>query len=560
MALSSCDAALSSIAIILSLFVAAETLVVARVRFDLTETGVLDSSQRTAYATVSTIVASAITAFIRDCLRKLWAAKIDPLFVPSTDRHRLQGKWGVVLAVGSLREVCQHFDVQLTYLTATLITTSIVASLTPTISTRDIKFDVEVARGLPSLCAPVRDQPDGRYSVFEWPLPNRSYLSSGGNWDGCPPRWALTLMGGINTVNTSQYAYMDLGVAIKSTAIGAPLSVYGTDHTTKLGAELFNLTGYYGSSILNTTQCVRVMIATPVSCRKGGSVEVNANGTITATSEDGQCSITSFGEVVGARKDLMANTICPKGSPGQATMVLGGINSYARWLAVAVNDPDRPLEDANATGYQYSITCDVDARNVFRHQEVTLSLQDAAQIQETNLGRQLKGGGVNCTPEFDVDASLGLLATAIAANWQPLSQNDGTDGWFDSIGHMVVDESGRQARLPPYAFPNSQNALDDTLGLVIALTTARINGSFHNVPVKGTVNNTRVGSGKLASLAYALPPLLTAATLLALLLPAWRSKQTTFSSIELESLAGCEWLREDGSAPLLGSLSGKART
>lgn len=549
MALSSCDAALSSIAIVLTLLIIAETVVVVFVRIDLTKTGVLSSSQRTAYATVTTIIATAITIFVTDCLRRLWVAKIDPLFLSSRDRQRIQGKWRVVLAVGSLREMFQHFEVQITYVIAALITTSIVASLTPTIATQDIRFHVEVASGLPSQCAPVYDQQISNFTGYEWQLPNKSWLSSAGNWDGCPPRQAVTIMSGINIINTSQFAYMDLGVAVKSTAIGAPLSVYGTDHATKKNANFYDIIGDYGSTIHNTTQCVRVMTGTPVSCNKGGSVEVNDNNTITATSEDGRCSVMSSSSVSDpTAKNLMAKRICPKGDPGQATIVLGGINEYAKALAAAINDQNRPYKDSDAfdPGYRYAITCEVDARNVFRYREVILSLQDSAQIQETNLGRQLRGGrDIDCK-EFNVDDHLGLLATAVAANWQPLFQNEGADGWFDSISQKVtVDEKGMQPRLRPYAFNNSQNALDDTLGLVIALTTARMDRSLENVSANATVINTRVGSGKLASLAYALPPLITAATLLALFLPVLCSKKTAFSSIQLENLAECEWLREN---------------
>lgn len=546
MALSTWDLVSSFIAVILGLAILAETIIVTRVRFNLTEAGQYDGFQRAAYATVSTIIASLITAFITSCLRNLWVARIDELFVPSADRRRLQGKWSVILAVGSLLDICGHFEVQLTYLVAALITTSIVASLTPTPATRDIKFDVDVAPGLPWRCAMVRDESDPRYSVYEWQLPNGSYLAAGGNWAGCPSRWAVTLMGGINFINASQYAYTDLGVAVKSTAIGAPVSIYGRDPVTETGTGITGFLSRYGSNVINTTQCVLVMVSNPVSCSQGGRVTVNSDGTITATSDDGLCSTRSLSAVDDTQTGgLMAKAICATGEPGQATIVLGGINAFARWLAVAVNDPDRPFEDQDAVGYRYAITCKLDARDVFRYREVTLSLLDSTQVRETNMGRQLNGGRINCK-EFDPSANLGLLATAISANWQPLAQNDGMSGWFDSINQMTIDKSGRQARPAPYAFANSQNALDDTLGLVIALATARINGTSEATPATGMIINTRVGSGKLLGLAYAIPPFLTTVALLALLLPTLWSQQTSFSSRRLSDIAGLGWLRDRG--------------
>jgi len=313
MALSVLDTWLSFAAIILALVVTAETLIVALTRFDLTEVGSYDGFQRAAYATASTIIASLITAFIVSCLRQLWLARIDRLFVPSTDRRSLQGRWGTILAVGSLADLFWHFDVQITYLVAALITTSIVARLTPTSATRDISFGLDVAPGLPWRCAMVREASDKRYSVYEWQLPNGSYLSAGGNWAACPSRWAVTLMGGINFINTSQYAYADLGVTVKLSAIGAPVSVYGKDPVTGMGSEISGFLSRYGSDAVSTTQCVRVMTANPVSCRRGGSVVVNSDRTITSTSEDGTCSTRSIRAAADTQTDgLMAKAICAR--------------------------------------------------------------------------------------------------------------------------------------------------------------------------------------------------------------------------------------------------------
>jgi len=208
---------------------------------------------------------------------------------------------------------------------------------------------------------------------------------------------------------------------------------------------------------------------------------------------------------------------------------------------VAINEPERPVEDGDAIGYRYAITCDLDARNAFRYRNVTLFLRDSKQIEETNMGCQLSGDATDCR-DFDPSANLGLFGAAVSANWQPLSQNDGLSGWFDSINQMTIDKSGRQAREPPYAFDNSRNALEDTLGLVIGLATARINGTSESVQARGTFINARVGSGKLPGLAYAVPPLLTAVVLLVLALSVLSTMRPEFSCIRLEHLAQCGWL------------------
>lgn len=546
MALSNWDCASAAGAFILSLAILAETILVALIRFNLTNVGPYSSLQRAAYATVSTLIASAITAFITSSLRKLWVTAVDQLFTPVTSRDRLQSKWSVVLAVGSLMDTMRHFQVQLTYLAAALITTCIVASLTPTTDKLSIDIETDVAPGLPWRCAMVRNFSDERYSVYEWRLPNGSYLASGGNWGTCPSRWAVTLMGGINFFNASQYAYADLGVAVKSTAIGAPVSIYGGDPATGVSSSFPGFIGKFGSSALETTQCVRVMPSNPVSCHRGGDLKQNQAGTVTATSDDGLCSATSLNTVKDWQTgNVITKAICAKGDPGQATIVLGGLGAYGKWLAVALNDPDRPYEDEDSAGFTITITCNLDARDVFRYRQVTLSLQDSAQIQETNMGRQLNGGSLDCR-DFNVADNLGLMATAVSANWQPLSQNDGMDGWIDSINQMTVDKSSRQPRLPPYSLSGSSNALEDTLGLVIALTTARINGTAETIPATATIVNTRVGSGTLLGLVYTIPPMATAAVIFAILARVLLPSQTpSFSSIKLRDIAGLSWLQTD---------------
>jgi hypothetical protein len=77
MALSSCDVVLLVFALLLSLAITAETVIVVPVKFDLTDTGPYSGLQRAAYVTVSTIIASAITTFIPSRIRKLWIADVD---------------------------------------------------------------------------------------------------------------------------------------------------------------------------------------------------------------------------------------------------------------------------------------------------------------------------------------------------------------------------------------------------------------------------------------------------------------------------------------------------
>jgi hypothetical protein len=227
------------------------------------------------------------------------------------------------------------------------------------------------------------------------------------------------------------FAYPDLGVAAKSSTIGAPISIYGLDPVTLLGGSFVSFLNVYGSNGVKTTQCVRVMVSNPVSCHWGGRVNFTAGerGPITVRSDDGSCTVTSESGVNDPATDgLMAKQICPKGEPGQVTIVLGGTSAFASWLAVAINCPSIATEDTDVPyGYTFAIICNVDARNVFRYRELTLSLQDSNQIQQTNLGRRLTGGDKDCR-SFNLDQDLRLMGAAVSANWKDLAQNDGIDG------------------------------------------------------------------------------------------------------------------------------------
>ncbi|KAJ4129432.1 hypothetical protein NW765_016305 [Fusarium oxysporum] len=528
MALSTNDVVLSIVALFLSLAITAETIVVVLVKFNLTEVGPYTAWQRSVYTTVTTIIASTITSFISSQIRGLWLAHLDLHFVTAINSgqfRRIEGKWQTVLGVGKVSDQFRFWNIGATYLVAGLITTSVVASLNPTISTRRTTYNAGVSLGLPWRCAPVRDEPDSRYSVYEWPLGNGSFLSSGGNWGDCPPRLANAFIAGINTVDPSAYVYSDHGVAVKSTAIGAPISIFGFDQIFKLGKTFTQFLDQYGNNIANTTQCVRVMTSNPVSCQAGGTVSWASRGNtnVQVTSDDETCNATSPEALNDpSREAIMVKEICPGEKPGQATIVLGGTHAFGFWLSFAMNDPNRFCKDRDPdtegcfhVGYSYAITCRVDVRNVFSYREVTLNFQDSQQRQETKLAMQLSGDSQDCA-DFDPDQNLGLFGSAISANWASIAQNDGLKGYIDSIMSTTVNWTldMREPRQPPYAFQNSRNPLEDTLGLVIAMSSSRLNGTMDAITANAVIIHTRVGSGSSASFAYCIPPAISAIILL----------------------------------------------
>jgi hypothetical protein len=525
--------ALSFSAFLACLSIVVLTTVVIVRPIHLTSYGSYSGHQRALYATLTTVVASTITSFTSSQIRRLWVAEVDSRFLDAVRQNRvrnIQGEWRTVLGVGSVGDWFRYWKIQLSYLGTALVTTAIVASITPTLTTRTVEYDPLVSSGLPCDCAAVSNTPgDGYY----WNLENGLTITAGGNWGGCPPRVAVTLMASINAQNPDVFAYSDLGVAVYPTAIGTPVTVYGS--IAGLGQSLSDLLSVYGSNAVYTTQCVRTMNTNPISCHVGGMVDTSGGGgLIVVTSSDGACSVSAGAGYNLSVDSIMAKGMCTYGEVGQATIILGATFWYAWWLALAIGKPFGSDPHSSDT---FAVTCNVDARDVFRYRNVTLSLQDTNQISKTNLGRQVAGFGEECEI-FKPEENYGLLAIAAVANWQDLQQNEGSDGWFDSINQFTVDPTGSAPRLPPYAFQNSQNSLEDVLGLTAALVTSRLNSTTVRVPGTAMITSTRVGSGKLFGLVYVIPPFFAALVLLALMTRNSAAGERGFSTINLEDLIG----------------------
>lgn len=530
------------LALLVSLAIAALLLVVVLKQIDLTKTGAYSGRQRALYATVCTIIASLLTTLIKAQIRRLWILQIDATFSEARDLHKLQrlnSKWRTILDVGSLMEMLKNWHVQLSFVGTTLVTTALVAGLTPTLTTRTLEsVDITVSsaqlyQGIN--CAMATSRSDYFYS---WPKADGGYVMTNPAGGGCPTRQAVTLMGNINIQNPTNYAYADMGVAVSPTAIGTPIAAYAS--RADIAPDLDSALEQYGSALQGMTLCVPVMKKSPVSCRVAGSMTAFADG-ILATSDNKLCSIRSNNTVGSASGARMAKGLCTHGSVGQATIVLAGTSGYAFWIATAIGDSslDAREKAGTLTGAQFVVTCDVDTRDVYEFRNVTLRLQNPDRSVSAAFGRTLAitPDSSPCQPPANYGPDLGLVATTAVAPWQVLLQNEGLDGWFDSLGQSAIGFSAGERRTAPWAFNNSRNALDDVFGLVAALVGSRMNSTTTmQVPVEASITSTRIGTGHLWALVFVLPPLFAATAILVLLLVNQKSKPTEFTAVNLEHL------------------------
>ena len=181
-------------------------------------------------------------------------------------------------------------------------------------------------------------------------------------------------------------------------------------------------------------------------------------------------------------------------------------------------------------GYTYAVTCTVDTSDVIFYRRVTLTLQGSSNTSDTSFARTLSSSGEECHPVQPIISNI-LFATAAAANWQLLSQNMGIVGLTDSLGQATGNW-----RKPPYAFPNSRNPLEDSLGLVAALVVSRVNNSGRYVPTEEStgeyayVQATRLGTRKREALLLLVPPVATTIVFLVLMFVSFRNEQSHYNS------------------------------
>jgi hypothetical protein len=335
---------------------------------------------------------------------------------------------------------------------------------------------------------------------------------------GSPAHEAMQLSHGINIVNSDVYAYVDEGVAVHSSAIGTPHSVYAAKNGS---GRLVGLLEDYDWNVQNISTCVPVMVRNPFKCRKGGQMDWTTGDTLMRLySDDGTCMVTQ--KVRNVNDTEMLKGWCTYGEIGQATLLLGANFNYHAWLAVAIGDEEIPPYSVPPR-YTYSIQCDVDARNVFEYREVVLKLSNLPQSSD-GFSRGLISVGP-CTPSYNSTITDTLIASAATANHFLLTENLGASGWFETINTLVTRSGGYglkaedSKRSPPWAFNDSSNALEDIFGLTAALATSRIYKNSTTLLADGTATYrfTRIGSGSLFGLAFAVPPFLCGLVLLFLL-------------------------------------------
>lgn len=175
-------------------------------------------------------------------------------------------------------------------------------------------------------------------------------------------------MGSINKQDPSAFVYADAGVDVASSAIGVNIGAYSTAQLN-MGKGLAEVLSEYGSSAIEVSACVPVMVKNPISCRVGGTVTAYNPNSLSVSSIDSMCT-TNATYAMTVDQGLMGSAFCPSGNVGQGTIVIGATSTLTHWLGSAMG-----LEVSHGIQDTFAVTCDVDATNVYEYRQVTLSLQ-----------------------------------------------------------------------------------------------------------------------------------------------------------------------------------------
>ncbi|KAH0556996.1 hypothetical protein GP486_005212 [Trichoglossum hirsutum] len=471
------------------------------------------------YTFVLVILATLLATFIRNQLRILWVREVDRLLAEqggAVGWDVLNKRWRTSLGIARIRERWGSFaniKIDLTYITAGLLISCITAGLSLYSDGRSVQYHPKIPDGRDYFCANITTTEPADF-LF-WQLDGEKYYTVYTDLVLCPTLEAETLFGNINNKNASNYAYSDMGVAVLPTALGVPASVYGW--VADRDEAIISLSTQYRVGLLQTTQCVPVMQRNPISCRKGGEVQFsNTNNTMYATSADGDCvsSDDFLDSNLNPKEEYgMVKGECTGSKLGQGTITMGASGTYAELLAKMIGDP----------GDTFAVTCTVDVNaQTFAYREVYLDFQYDTGDSGVAFGKVLFGNDKPCDGPAGYPAgSNARIALAALSSHSILSEGYGIAGWSQALASGTLDPNPDNGFSPrhsgTWAFDESQNTLEDFLGITAAMVASRIyNEKDALIDTSGSayISSWRIGSGSRVALVYAVPPLVVLLTLM----------------------------------------------
>ncbi|KAH7156042.1 hypothetical protein EDB81DRAFT_785922 [Dactylonectria macrodidyma] len=463
----------------------------------------------------------------------LWEKLQERLNRQPSQQELLDRRWRGILGIEGITEKLLYTKLFFfIYLLCALLTTAIVTTFTPNPGSNTIDYEPFVPGPLyiynftPKSDRCAGQGKAGDDSMLSWNLTNGSYFFARFRRD-CPATRVLSHVNNINSNSPDKYAYVDAGVAVERTAMGASALLYR-------GSAFQQLEEKHGRFLEKTTQCVPVMTSNPVTCKKGGGelrVGDDPRSLYLTLDDDFPANARSryaeFASRNFTRDSGMVNylwVVDRNHTVGPGVMIFSAYNDpkgktlFAKDLARTINDPDQDAGTGGST--TYVVTCMINPLESFEYRLVTLELQAPEKNNSTSesssagmaYSRRLSGGEV-CTPKEETVGNLHFVA-AMTAQKNMVMENYGIDGYFSTV-HRVAGED----RDPPYAFNNSRNGLEDALGVIAALGVSNMDlwddpvvADGDNEKAKAVIEIKRLG-GNLLVLFALFPPVFSIAIL-----------------------------------------------
>ncbi|KAK5653392.1 hypothetical protein OQA88_8877 [Cercophora sp. LCS_1] len=343
--------------------------------------------------------------------------------------------------------------------------------------------------------------------TYRWPLENGSiFMTRFRGRKGCTASRVFPLVSSIASGNRSLYAYQDSGVAVHKSAMGAPETIFR-------GSAVMELIALHGDSIFKTEQCVPVLARNPVTCERRGSLSTEGLHNVNFTFDREGLSRSGIFHYRNLTTDsvmlnyLYTGTHGTSATVGRGVMGFSGITDpnnktkFAADLARTMNEPDPESHQ------QYTVVCVLDATNSFEYRTVALHMDNRKEeeggkdLDFNGYTRSLSADWEPCTPETET-VGFPHFAAAMVAQYLPVMEGFPLDGYISSILRLATSNNKLD-----FAFNNSNNALEDVLGIIAALGVSTMNSTdgvaSQTIQGKASVDVTGFQSGTAATRGYA---------------------------------------------------------
>ena len=251
-----------TVAVVLLILVIAFLILIVFLDIPLKHPGELATYEHMLYVTGTTILASLISAFVSGQIRLLWTARILDQAASTDDEHSIGfARVGTLLGIGTMRNQLHFWSSSGSMLLVGLITTAIVAGITPSISQVEQLAPISLYPNDIEPCFYKSNQASN--DSFSWSLPDGTFLSYNTSTatdflDRCTIQYAPTIFANIPYVPISvsdYYAYQAGGVPVSRTALGTlfDYSRGGAGFESALGA-------WTGHLLQRITACIPVLV------------------------------------------------------------------------------------------------------------------------------------------------------------------------------------------------------------------------------------------------------------------------------------------------------------